>query len=124
MLHVNAEYEVITLDRLKEVQAQAEAAKVKVAEADALDAAVQLMEDFQVYPRLCIPITCTLCQHISRACASLPGLCGMCPICAERMKHAKRRYPQTCLAPARPWKPDCLDARNLVMALCRSAAGH
>ena len=30
------------------MQAQVEAAKVKVAEADALDAAVQLMEDFQV----------------------------------------------------------------------------
>ncbi len=47
-LCVLAEYEIITLERLKEVQAQAEAAKVKVAEADALDAAVQLMEDFQV----------------------------------------------------------------------------
>ena len=43
-----AEHEVITLQRLQEVQAQAAAAKVKVAEADALDAAVQIMEDFQV----------------------------------------------------------------------------
>ena len=55
MLHVPAEYEVITLERLKEVQAQAEAAKVKVAEADALDAAVQLMEDFQVGAGCCNP---------------------------------------------------------------------
>ena len=52
-LTVLAEYEVITLERLKEVQAQAEAAKVKVAEADALDAAVQLLEDFQVDICLC-----------------------------------------------------------------------
>ena len=43
-----AEHEVITLQRLQEVQAQAAAAKVKVAEADALDAAVRIMEDFQV----------------------------------------------------------------------------
>ena len=43
-----AEHEIITLQRLQEVQAQAAAAKVKVAEADALDAAVQIMEDFQV----------------------------------------------------------------------------
>lgn len=45
---VLAEYEAITLERLKEVQAQTAEARVKVAEADALDTAVQLLEDFQV----------------------------------------------------------------------------
>ena len=64
-LHVLAEYEIITLERLKEVQAQAEATKVKVAEADALDAAVQLMEDFQVGLSLYASIHTTT-QHISR----------------------------------------------------------
>ena len=54
-----AEHEIITLQRLQEVQAQAAAAKVKVAEADALDAAVQIMEDFQVNG--CIFEVCCSC---------------------------------------------------------------
>ncbi len=51
---------MITLERLKEVQAQAEAAKVRVAEADALDAAVQLMEDFQVASPFCMVVATSI----------------------------------------------------------------
>ena len=57
---VCAEHEIITLQRLQEVQAQAAAAKVKVAEADALDAAVQIMEDFQVKGRIFAVLSCLL----------------------------------------------------------------
>ena len=51
---------MITLERLKEVQAQAEAAKVRVAEADALDAAVQLMEDLQVASPFCMVVATSI----------------------------------------------------------------
>ena len=54
---------MITLERLKEVQAQAEAAKVRVAEADALDAAVQLMEDFQVAFYVCIVVAASISSY-------------------------------------------------------------
>lgn len=61
MVYAGAEYEVTTLERLKEVQEQAAAAKVKVAEADALDAAVQLIEDFQV---MLSSVFCALPLHL------------------------------------------------------------
>ncbi len=119
MRHVPAEYEVITLERLKEVQAQAEAAKVKVAEADALDAAVQLMEDFQV----CIWHTNPSRAHPPCAGSSRHQQGSKSPIRTYQKSMQMVALSQMCRVPGTG--KDCSEvAISKMMAMCRSAARH